>query len=796
MLHNNNAGVIRHLAKAGLAHNKIRNRFIGIVIILAAVLLTFSATYGYNVSLEVKNETLYHALYNNVSTASLEKLKSNPDIEAAGINQPAGLVKDDAYSLALLYSDLETMELSNVRIKEGIMPQKSNELAIEKGYLESLNKDAALGDTIELDYRNNASRQMQKKKFLLVGFLGTTAENDTDRTTYNAIVSEDFMKSDKDLSAQNPSVVIRIANSDRYSGEKLKEKIKAVGEACGIAKDDILINNLYINSNNISSDTVTAVIAVSLVILTACSLVIYNIFYISVLGKVKEYGQLRTLGTTSRQIKKIVTYEGRSLSLQYIPIGLILGCLLSFFINPSSWNTGADLLLALCMGFITYGTVMISVRKPSKIAAYVTPVEATVYQFYKTDYRLNKPSAGRLTPFYLGFLYLTRNRKKSFLTFLSLTFSGILFLGTASLLSSLNPVERARQSFPYGGEYSISLNSELLSPSTGYNDLQVNNPLTEKLKSSILSLKGVDGVEIQKYILVQLNDSENSQLSSLSNLRDKDLNHFKGRLVSGTLPEPGSDDTGSLIVNTGNGELEFLGMDFVLGDMVTMLLYDGNNKVSKTFTVTGIIDDKSDGNTFYLPDRAMDTIITQNCNKVFEILSKQGYSVKIAAELKKLISTEDRLTLKTLQQRAALYKSAFHTMAAAIYTFVAFIACFAVVNLVNTIIMSILSRKNEIGILQAVGLDSRQLNTMLGAECLFLTLGSFLASVGLGSLSGYFICKFVKNMAGFSFVQYHFPTGITFLYFLIMLFLQFLLTKSISLSLKKQTVLHRLQVVG
>ncbi|MGB8454685.1 MAG: FtsX-like permease family protein [Anaerocolumna sp.] len=793
MLHNNNSSVIRHLAKASLTHNKVRNRFIGIVIILAASLLTFSATYGYNVSTEVKNETLYHALFNDVSPDSLERLQSDPDIEMFGINQTAGLVKADSYSLALLYSDAGTMELSNVRIKEGSMPHKINELAIEKGFLDSTHLTASLGDTVTLEYRNNASKKMQEKDFLLVGFLSTTAENDRNRTAYNAVVSEEFIKSDNTLSARYPSVVIRVANPSGYSNVSLKAKIKEIGKACGISDENVLINNLYINSDNMSSDTSTAVTAVSLVILIACSLVIYNIFYISILGKVKEYGQLRTLGTTTRQIKKIVSYEGRILSLCYIPIGLLLGCFISFILTPSSWIWETDIILALCMGFITYATVMISVRKPSKMAAFVTPVEASEYQFYKTDNKNRKRSAVRLKPAYLGFLNLTRNKKKSLITFLSLTLSGILFLGAASMLSSLNPRERARQSFPYGGEYSISLNSELLSPSTGYNDLQVNNPLTEKFKHKIMSISGVDEVEVHKYILAELTDSADSMLSGINNIRTKDLKAFKKVLVSGSLPEEDSNDTNSLILNIGNGELEYLGLHLKLGDKVNMILYDGKDKIKKDFTVSSIIDDKTQGGTFFLTDPAMDRLIMQNCNKEFEILSREGYSEGINTKLKNLVSSEDKLILKTLKERTSVYKNVFQTMAVAIYTFVAFIACFGIVNLVNTIITNTISRKNEIGILQAVGLDSNQLNSMLGTECLFLTLGSFIVSTVLGSLIGYYICRFVKTMAGFSFIQYQFPYLITVLYLLVMVLLQILLTTGITLFLRKQTVIERLR---
>ncbi len=53
-------------------------------------------------------------------------------------------------------------------------------------------------------------------------------------------------------------------------------------------------------------------------------IVIYSIFYISVASSIRNYGQLRTIGTTKRQIKKMVYREGKLLAAIAIPIGLLL----------------------------------------------------------------------------------------------------------------------------------------------------------------------------------------------------------------------------------------------------------------------------------------------------------------------------------------------------------------------------------------------------------------------------------------------------------------------------------------
>mgnify|MGYP002224842442 CR=1 FL=1 len=66
-------------------------------------------------------------------------------------------------------------------------------------------------------------------------------------------------------------------------------------------------------------------------------IVIYSIFYISVASSIRNYGQLRTIGTTKRQIKKMVYREGKLLAAIAIPIGLVIGNVIGYFLIPAGW---------------------------------------------------------------------------------------------------------------------------------------------------------------------------------------------------------------------------------------------------------------------------------------------------------------------------------------------------------------------------------------------------------------------------------------------------------------------------
>lgn len=73
---------------------------------------------------------------------------------------------------------------------------------------------------------------------------------------------------------------------------------------------------------------------VCLIVTLACTLVVYSLFYVSIVRKTNEYGKLRTIGTTGKQIKRIVFREGHYLAGIGIPMGLIAGGVAGYILIP------------------------------------------------------------------------------------------------------------------------------------------------------------------------------------------------------------------------------------------------------------------------------------------------------------------------------------------------------------------------------------------------------------------------------------------------------------------------------
>lgn len=791
---NDTSAVIRKLSNARLRHNHFRNRLIGVIIFMAAAIMAFVSSYAYNVTSEYAASTAYQGIFQNLSQENISLLTADPRIESVGVYRSVGMTeRENGVTMGIVCSDEATMRLSNITLMEGCMPQAANELLIEKGYIDTLNLKADIGDTISVHYRNQASRQLETADFQITGFIQTTAENDRNRVAYNAIVSQSFVRENSALSAGPAAAMISVRDTAKYTNQELKELIRTIGLDCGISTDNIQINNLYIDSNNMSKETVLTVLLVGLVLIGVCSLVIYNIFFISVMNNVTSFGQLRTLGATKKQIKRIISKEGNCLALRFIPLGCIAGGMLSFLIDRTAFQLFPDAVIVLLSGAAIFICVKLSILKPAKIAMSVSPMEASRYSSYtkvkKSGNRL-KRNRKPLTPCSLAAMNLLRDRKKSVLTFTSLVLSGIMLVGISSLLSSLDPEQRAKQSFPYEGAYVVELNRALVTPTFSLTRLQENNLLTDELKHDILSIDGVSGVVCQQELCVTIDGME----TAIRSMNAEDYEALKDRVMAGELPYHDHTGENSLVVNMGSPELEYLQKSYEVGDTVTFSQAGNDLQGNFTYVVSAIVFDKNSASSFILPAEEMEQTVPYNANSAFVIRMEHGGYTEIEDELHSLIASSDHLRLKTLKDMTMQYKSVFSTISLAAYALLAVIIMFSIINLVNTSMTNIISRRKEMGLFRAIGLDSRQLYRMIGFENGFQTLGSFAASIVGGLIIGKAICSAVGNVPGFSFVEYTFPAVSVVFYFLLVFALQFVLTKWAGLYCRRNSVVEQLRV--
>ncbi|MFR9251992.1 MAG: ABC transporter permease [Oscillospiraceae bacterium] len=149
-------------------------------------------------------------------------------------------------------------------------------------------------------------------------------------------------------------------------------------------------------------------------------LIIYNIFQISVAGDIRFYGLLKTIGTTPRQLKRIIRQQALLLCLIGIPAGLLLGygigaVLVPVVLRSTQLDAGITTISTspvIFVGSVLFAllTVLLSCSKPGKMAARVSPVEATKYtDAMQTKKKQRSTRGAKLHQ--MAFANLGRNKK-------------------------------------------------------------------------------------------------------------------------------------------------------------------------------------------------------------------------------------------------------------------------------------------------------------------------------------------------------------------------------------------------
>ena len=190
-------------------------------------------------------------------------------------------------------------------------------------------------------------------------------------------------------------------------------------------------------SNSFDISTLIAIVVLLLLIIFTGYLIIYNVFQISVTNDIRFYGLLKTIGTTGKQLKRIVRQQALLLSLIGIPIGLLLGFVIGNKLTPvimaqlSYKNAFVSFNPLIFIGAALFAliTVFLSCARPGRVAARVSPVEAVRYtegaEKPGKREKVRKAQGGASLP-KMAWANLWRSRSKAVVTVISLTLAVVL----------------------------------------------------------------------------------------------------------------------------------------------------------------------------------------------------------------------------------------------------------------------------------------------------------------------------------------------------------------------------------
>ncbi|WP_131042218.1 ABC transporter permease, partial [Clostridioides difficile] len=609
---------------------------------------------------------------------------------------------------------------------------------------------------------------------------------------YYAIISESYMRNTRNMSQEDFNIYVKFNNKSNLSIEQIKEKLDKIANDIGLDTINTAVNENYINALKPDMETIMGGVFVGLVIVLSSILVIYNIFYISIVTKVQEFGKLRAIGATKKQIKNIVFKEGFILAGISIPIGIILGYVLANIIIKSFMNIDAkssQLPVILLVAVISFISVVLSLLKPMKVASKVSIVDAVRYSGNKISNKNKRKGYKNINLNRLSHANLERNKKRTYMTLASLILSGTIFITVSTALESFDAEKMAREHFPYDIEVRLSgyeMNSDK-NPKNNLNILQMDNPLSKDFFNQIKNIEGIKRIESARSVKIGMEDYDvEFKYDLLQSINENDVKSLSKNLIDGKINLERLQ-TGDEIVITHVDTAKEMGVK--AGDKIRLTLYDGDKKIKKEFKVQAIAMGVP---SFGIGKDFIDRTLKYDSTSSLGIYTKEGKYQEVKDSIKKIAKSNGFLETDFIDSRIESNKATISFIKIMGYTLTGIIGVIGFMNLVNTMITSIVTRKKELGMLQAIGLTNKQLVKMLNSEAISYTSGMMIGSILFGGILGY-IAVMVLKKTGLSYATYSLPIVPILLMIVCILIAQFITTYLIGRSFNKESLIDRVR---
>ena len=449
---NNNKAVIKKLANRSFRSNKMRNVIAAIAIALTTFLFTAVLTIGMGASgtLEYSMAKMMgssaDALVQGLSEDQFQQLKENAMFEKVGCWIPVEIMTNTNRRVAEVdYADQTQLEIRMLTPRTGSAPQKANEVLVSANILKDLNIEEKIGAEIPVELKVRQSGQVYHFDMVVSGIYDTPNEK-----SESVIVSKAFLEENaemmSDIALGRVGCGIYTADVVMRDSYMVKDRISELVRNIGGNPDDVnAANAVRVAPNPIVSNEsglmMWLVAGVFGILFMFCGyLLIYNVFEIAITNDIRQYGLLRTVGTTSQQIKRLVNRQALYLFLIGTPLGLFFGTLLGrsilpvalqiFAVDFSGGNIEVGTLpyLGIIAGAILFSglTVYISTRKSVKKASRVSPIEAIRYvEQDAVSIKRKKTASGAVIP-RMAKANLQRNKRRTVFIVISLTLSIVL----------------------------------------------------------------------------------------------------------------------------------------------------------------------------------------------------------------------------------------------------------------------------------------------------------------------------------------------------------------------------------
>lgn len=776
MLKVRNKKVVDEIAKTTYRANKKRNFLAVFAMILTtfliAVVLAVGVSYWNTISeRQIRMEGMdYDIELSEPREDQAEKIRSMDKVKYAGIAVKCAILEqyqDKLLDKTRIYwldeTCWEKQTIPALESYDGKYPQNENEMMISQNTLKAMGiKNPEIGMKLPVTYftlKEGSDEEVLEKEFVLCGWYKDYTGNQ------RGYVSEDFWKTTGVKQTDFTQGTLKITLTDPLYSEK---------DITTMQNEIHMDRNQYIDADydTISNfcKIVVGLLVMLLMVFASGYLFIYNTLYLSISKDIQYYGQLKTVGMTSVQLKSMVYQQAVWNSVIGIPLGLIAAFMtgkimipqLLHIVNPTfSANEVVSVkiwvfLIAGCFAFLTN---LISCRKPAKMAGDCSPVEALRYTAGTCRRKSHKREIGGVYSMALQNLF--RDKTQAVIIFTS-------FIIATSIFIVVNVIIRENDAKLILNE-SCSYDMQFKNETTLDDDRR--QLITEDKISQIEQIKGVKNVrkvtsarlvipyqedvygEYYKELYQSRYSPGNYEEDMELYRKEPDNDFFTSRFIS--VDERGFELLNENLGNTldqeafENGKIavavKFLNFteedDGITGKTVLFSLPDGKKPTEEYHIQIAAVADNWCNPAFFAGGMTPEMIVSEKYAKklmgelfteLINVEYEEAFSKETEQEVKAVFEDEGKVSHESKLERYSEMKNSETQVKVLGNSIGVIIAMLAVLNYLNMLAASIQNRSKEFATLESIGMTTRQMKKMLRVEGVLYAAISIIISVIVG----------------------------------------------------------------
>ena len=783
------------LAVRSLSEHKSRLAMTAISIALGVAFVT--GTFVFTDSIQARFDTLFTDVYAGVdatvrpeapdfgvSTETLAAELGDTLADVDGVGEIAGAVGGFAQPIdadgnpiggqgppSLGYSWVENEALNILRIEEGNGrgPVSAGEVVVDVGTASA--NGFEIGDTIDVAFLTGPIEQ-----FELVGVANFGTEDNLAGATLTAFELNEARR----VMGLDGFNQFDILGDGSISDEQLLENLAAalpVGAEV-VSGDDQTQEQLSAVTDGLGFIT-TGLLAFAGVAVFVGAFIIQNTFRITVAQRTKELALLRAIGASARQVTRIVALEALAISLIASAAGVGLGIGLAQALKSLMEAIGfglpdgpltvqwATVAIAMSVGV---GVTMISSLLPARKAARIAPVEA----MRAGDARVSAKSlrrrglAGGATAF-LGAALLGLGLSEVVSNGITLVGAGALlvFVGVSILAPLMAKPVAAFVGWPlprlFGVPGQLARDNTRRQPrrtAATASALMVGVALVGFVAVFSSSIQAsIDATFREAYqadVSVQsVNPTgavggafleEASQLDEFDVLSGVTLTQVKiadqleqiaavDHQTIGSVYTMGAEPSTDLLANGIFVREDTLEEDgYLVGDMIAVTFAESGEQlleITGTFTDTSLAPFMVSNETLISKGGEVSPFL------VLAAISPGADRDAATLALSELAETYGTLQVQTLSEVIANAEAQVDQLLGLFQGLLGLAIIIAVLGITNTLALSVVERKREVGLLRAVGMNRRQVRRMIRWEAVIISVFGALLGVALGTALGW-----------------------------------------------------------